>query len=458
MHHTTAEPETEEARIKDIGLNEQPLTFPEWQEIINENFPECAFAAEVALSVIAQILITDVTNPFALVLVDVPSAGKTITINFFTGIDELTYSTDNFTPASFVSNAANVATEKLKSVDMLPRIRYRMLLIRDLGPIFGQRDDDLLKSMGILTRVLDGEGYQNDSGVHGKREYVGDYLFMLLAGSPPIQPKVWKLMGNLGSRLFFLNMRTPDKTDKALADQLTNTAYKSKELICREATKDFLHTLWATHPVGIEWQKQHESPELLQIIVRCARLLARLRGTINVWQERSEDGVVYSYNSPVIEKPDRINQWFYNLCRGHALICDREYITLDDIRLIIELAIDSAPLTRSQLLRALIDYGGSMTTTDIEQELNCAKGTAGREMETLKILKIARLSTVPGNPGDPEKIITLTPDFEWFLSDECKAIRAVPPKPAPSQNNPESEDLVAAALEIFGGHIISEDT
>ena len=46
-----------------------------------------------------------------------------IAINFFDGIKELTYSTDKFTPASFVSSAANVAKEDLADVDLLPRIQ-----------------------------------------------------------------------------------------------------------------------------------------------------------------------------------------------------------------------------------------------------------------------------------------------------------------------------------------------
>jgi hypothetical protein len=113
----------------------------------------------------------------------VPSAGKTIAVNFFADIRELAYPTDKFTPASFVSNAANVAKNKLREIDLLPRIQYKLFIIRDLAPLFSKREDDLNECLGILTRVLDGEGLNTDSGIHGQREYNGEYLFMILGYS-----------------------------------------------------------------------------------------------------------------------------------------------------------------------------------------------------------------------------------------------------------------------------------
>lgn len=98
----------DEGRFKQIPPPELPVSFQDWREVIEANFPGLVSPAEVCASVLAQILIQDVTNPFALVLIDVPSAGKTITINFFDGINGITHATDKFTPSSFVSNAVNV--------------------------------------------------------------------------------------------------------------------------------------------------------------------------------------------------------------------------------------------------------------------------------------------------------------------------------------------------------------
>ena len=412
-------------RVKAIKQPKCEVSFQEWKNTITNNFPDCVFPAEVILSIITQLLINDVTNPFALVLIDVPSAGKTITINFFADIKELTYSTDKFTPAAFVSNATNVRKDQLKDIDLLPRIRYKLLLVRDLAPLFGERDDDLLKSLGLLTRVLDGEGLQTDTGIHGQREYVGDYLFMLVAGSTPIQPRVWKTMGNLGARLFFLNMNSKDKSESELANQLIGNSYKIKEKKCKKVTKDFLYGIWNKYANGIDWDKSKEDIENLKIIARCAKLLAKLRGTINIWKDKSQEGETYDHTNVVIEKPDRINQLLYNLCRGHALATGRDYINAEDLKLAIEVATDSAPNVRANLFRTLLEKEGKLKTTQIEVALRCSKPTALKEMEKLKVLGVAYVSDL--SPSDESgKEIKLCSEFEWFLSEECRKIRGLP--------------------------------
>ncbi len=421
--------ETETVRVVKVKTPEQEVSFEEWQKTITLNFPELLFASEVGLSVLAQILIKDITNPFALVFVDVPSAGKTIAINFFAEIEGLTYASDKFTPASFVSNATNVKKEKLKDIDLLPRLRYKMFLIRDLATLFSKRDDDLNESLGLLTRVLDGEGLNTDTGVHGQRQYVGEYLFMVLAGSTPIPPRVWKMMGNLGSRLFFLSMNSREKSEDELVNQLTSTAHKEKEKECREKTKDFLYTLWHKHSEGIEWNKEGDSDELKRIVARSAKLLAKLRGVVNLWKDNGEQGEEFGYTVPVVEKPDRVSQLLYNLARGHALISGRTSLAAADVRPVIELAIDSAPTIRAKLFRKLLENEGRMKTSEVETSLQCSKPTALKEMETLKILEVCTIEEDRGHVGEPEKVLCLNKSFEWFLSDECKNMRGMYVKP-----------------------------
>ncbi len=439
--------DTSNSTIIQINKPEKEVTLAEWRNVISSNFPDCLFPAEVAMSIVAQLLIKDITNPFALVLVGPPSSGKTITINFFANIPEVTYSTDNFTPQSFVSHAANVSKEKLNEIDLLPGIKNKMMLVRELAPLFGQRDDDLLKSMGILTRVLDGEGLETNSGVHGKRGYTGEYLFMWLAGSTPIQPKVWKLMGNLGSRLFFLNVHSRDKSEDELSNQLINNPYKEKEKICSEMTKNLIYTFWNKYKNSVAWDKKKENPQYLSIIARCAILLSKLRGTINVYRDRYSDSQELIHTIPVIEKPDRINQLFYNLCRGHALINGRNKVEKEDLKLPLEIAFDSAPTTRARLFRKLLEYNGQMKTTDVEKELNCSKPTAINEMEALKILGVVSISE--GDYG--EKAITLSEKLNWFLSDECNELRGVVELSSDTTNQLSKSDAVLDGKQNIDG-------
>jgi hypothetical protein len=419
----------ETKRIVEMAAPEQPCDYQEWQATVAEHFPDLQFAAEICLSIIAQILINDVTNPFALVLVDVPSAGKTITLNFFAGLDGLTYATDKFTPAAFVSNAANVSKKKLAEIDLLPRIKNKGLIIRDFATIFAKREDDLNDLLGTLTRVLDGEGLNTDSGVHGQRHLDGDYLFMMLAASTPVPPKVWKMMGSLGSRLFFLNLNSADKSDGELADQLGSTTYKDHERACKEVTHRLLQTLWSSNPDGVDWQSDQDDRELKVIIARCARLLASLRGVVTTNTEYDDNHKEQqSYSSTIIEKPDRINQLLYNLSRGHAVACGRRQLITADVRFAVELAMDSAPTQRATLFRLLLENSGQLKTTEIEKLLDCSKPTASKMIDQLGALKLCTVERdSKGSVGGQDKIARLNVSLRWFLTDECQVLRGKAP-------------------------------
>src|SRR5262249_51086902 len=101
-------PLPEPPRIAQLTRPAESVTFEQWRGVIKANFSTLVRPAEICASVLAQLLLNDVSNPFALALVDVPASGKTITLNFFDGTTELTYTTDNFPPAAFVSHASNV--------------------------------------------------------------------------------------------------------------------------------------------------------------------------------------------------------------------------------------------------------------------------------------------------------------------------------------------------------------
>lgn len=395
-----------------------PVSYGRWREIIDANFPAFVRPAETCASVVVQLLLNDVANPFALALVDVPSSGKTITLNFF-DVPGLAYMTDSFTPASFVSHASNVKRAALAQVDLLPRIRFRTLIVRDMAPLFGSKEDDLLKSLGVLTRALDGEGLASDSGIHGQRSYKGDYLFMLLAGTTPIPHRVFKVMGTLGSRLFFLALHSRAKTHAELIKQNRGVSRQERERVCRAATDALLRTLWTAHPNGVDWNKQDDPEDCLLVIARCAELLAALRGAIQVW---TDDWGGMSHNPPVIEQPDRINCLLCNLARGHALLSGRRQIAPEDLAPVLAVTFDSAPPNRASIFRGLLKNGGTLKTSDAERILRCSKPTALREMEALAVLGVADKQEVAGAHGRPEHELQLATRFEWFTTAECNAL------------------------------------
>ena len=76
-----------------------------------------------------------------------------------------------------------VKKEALAKIDMLPKIKNKLLLTPELSPTFAKKDDDLIEILGILTRVLDGHGYESDTGAHGHRGYNEPMMFVWIGAA-----------------------------------------------------------------------------------------------------------------------------------------------------------------------------------------------------------------------------------------------------------------------------------
>jgi hypothetical protein len=152
----------------------------------------------------------------------------------------------------------------------------------------------------------------------------------------------------------------------------------------------------------------------LDVIACCAELLASLRGTIETWE--SYDGSVI-HNVAIKEHPDRINCLFYNLARGHALICGRRQISRDDLWPIIELTFDSASPIRSRVFRHC-----SKKTAHSTQPMSRSCLTAVHRPHARKwtLFPPSAFRTRPKFSG--VTTITLTNEFQWFTSDECSSL------------------------------------
>ena len=126
--------------------------------MVDQYYPENWPYLEACLAASATLYIDDIKDPASLILVGPPSGGKGTTLDALKGHSS-TYWSDNFTAASFVTQVGNVSKEKLESIDLLPRIKNKTLIVPELAPLFNQRHDKLSKTIATLTRVFDGEGY-----------------------------------------------------------------------------------------------------------------------------------------------------------------------------------------------------------------------------------------------------------------------------------------------------------
>ena len=54
---------------------------------------------------------------------------------------------------------------------------------------FSKNDDEVVEILGIFTRVLDGRGYESDTGAQGHRGYSGEYMFVWIGAAVEISRK-----------------------------------------------------------------------------------------------------------------------------------------------------------------------------------------------------------------------------------------------------------------------------
>ncbi len=383
-----------------------------WRKEIQICFPEFVIPAEIGLSVVCQLFIKDIKHPFGLIYVDVSSSGKTIVLNYFSSLSELVYITDNITGASFVSQSASRSKKELEQeVDLLPKIKDKLLLVRDLAPLFSKREDELTDILGKLIRVMDGQGYKNNGGVHGSRGYEGSYNFMFLGASTPIRRKVWDSMNRLGSRLLTYNLDNPDKDINALVEQnIGDISFSCKQKRCQKITSKLIQELKVRGPV--HWHREKEDRELVKDIAMMSKLLANLRAIIN------EDKI----SEP--EKPDRLNSLLYNFARGHALACGRGSINPEDLYFVSKIVLSSAVIPRVKIFKKLILKKGELTTTEVMEAVKCSRVIAIRYMRDLEILNVVRIQNIEGKVGMPEKVIKLTDEWDWFLGEHFRRLMA----------------------------------
>jgi hypothetical protein len=381
---------------------------------IEMRFPALWPVVEAALAAILAMVAKDVVNPPTLHLVGPASSAKTTVLDMLCGHDGITYRSDKFTPKALVTHAANVRKSELANIDMLPKIKHKALITPELAPMFRGNEDALTDTFAILTAVLDGHGYISDSGTQGQRGYTGDYLFAWLGATTPLPWPVWKVMAQLGSRLFFYQMPDNSLTADDIATSLAGgSSYRTRLEEAREKVGEFLRLrLDALGGVrGVTWNRTADRGVLTEI-AQYARLLAQLRGVVSVAKEYGSDEIA-SYSPPHVEVPTRAAAVLYNLARGRALLWGRQYVDNSDLPLIKHVVLSSMPTDRALLFRSLLRSDGAVATREAGQALKVALPTARKLMRALELLDVA---DIEGEEVSGFRLV-LRPEWRWCLRE-----------------------------------------
>ena len=395
----------------------QPIkNLDQLKEIIIRHFPSVWFETKACLSACATLSLKNLNGCPSLNLVGNPAGEKTTVLSFFYGQDKI-YISDDFTPRAFVSHSANVNADELEDVDLLPKIKNNILLTPELAPLFEAPKDRLVDNFAMLTRVLDGEGLNRDSGVHGHRGYCGDYKFVWLGATTPLRSSVWNIMGKMGNRLFFLSMKDKNRTDNDYLTMFRGQAYEERVQECRGAVRSFLDNLFERNGIRkLEWDAEGDIL-LLPEIIKYAKFLSKLRASLMTWkgEERGE----YEYSFPIVEEPPRAINSLYNLAKGHALINGRNFLRIEDIEIVRAVCFSSMPHDRYKFLQLLAKHEGKLTTQQIEKELGCSTQTATRTMKIFEILGIVAIKNIQidySGTGRPMNYIEINSEFMELLT------------------------------------------
>jgi len=406
--------------------NSKEISIERVLKVIENNFSGMSFPTECCLSFIHAILLKDLSNPLGLNLEGAPSSEKTTILCLFYGIKGITFKSDSFTPKSFVSHSANIREEQLSQIDLLPKIKYKVFLVPELAPIFGKRKEDLIENLSVLTRVFDGEGLETDSGARGHRGYVGDYPFIWIGATTPLPTHVWNVMGKLGQRFLFLKIPEKNKTNEDLRNVMTDISYKKKINNCRKVIQEFIKYNFTKtgSPGSIEWDRERDSKELLDLIVSLSKFIAGLRAPIEIYSS-DYDGK-FQFKTPIKEEPERAISHLYDVARGHALLFNRDYVTMQDARIVFEVALCSCPFERYKLLELFFDAEKSeFNSKEIAYLLNCSERNARKVMKTLEILGVGEnisFNSENRGVGRPETIFKLFDEY-FDLLEKFKKIK-----------------------------------
>jgi hypothetical protein len=364
---------------KRTSRNTSPID--QLRQTIHRDFPDYWPAVVAGLSVCATLFLEDSSNPVALIYVGGPGTGKTTVASLFTE-HALCYPSNSFSPAAFVSHASNVPRAKLAEIDLLPRIQHKVLVTPELAPIFRGQEEKLVTRFAVITGVMDGRGWTTDSGTHGRRGYTGDYLFAWLGCTTPLSDAVWEVMGQLGSRLFFLRMGQKENARSAdLVHEVRERSYQERVEKCRKVVHEVLDSLMQScgGVRGMKWNRRADPKTVLEQIASLANLLAAMRS-------QPTEETLHRYGQPIQEAPHRAFAILHNLARGHALVHGRRQLTKDDLPLAVRVTFDSMPLEYACALKALCEEGpkGALTVDEVRAVLGV------RHLETARKAMRAR--------------------------------------------------------------------
>jgi hypothetical protein len=373
-------------------------------------------ALHAALSVFGAMTLKNRTRPLSLIFEGCSGAGKTAVLQMAFPLStepntsQFVYRSDKFTPKAFVTHSSNVKAEDLPKMDLLPKLRNRVLITKELAPIFRGRAEELQDNFSILIAVLDGKGFTSDTGARGRRGYQEDIVFNWLGATTPLPASTHRLMSQLGTRLLFYEIPSLQPTEEELIQYAKAGNAGEAEDVCQQAVNRFLHQFTRVHSIGsVDPKDIGISDGHFMEIVRWASFLVNARAEV-IFEQSSSIWEPVAVAEP--EGPFKVVNYFKEMAIGHALVSGRMHLTESDLDLVSEVAISSTPAHLRPVIRELRE-SISVDTARCAQLCRVSVTTARRYLKELSLLGIVDLTKGSPATNDPD-MIQLKQRYHWL--------------------------------------------
>ena len=381
---------------------------------------ECAYrglggAVRCGLAVFGTMAFKDRKKPLSIIYESPSGYGKSAVIQMFfpvqgEGLEEFVYRCDKFTPKAFVSHATNISEEKLAQIDLLPKLKNKVLLTKELAPIFRGREDELKGTFATLIAILDGKGFTSNSGARGKRGYEEDIVFNWLGATTPLPRDTHRLMYQLGTRLLIYEVPVLSLSEDELFAYARREDTNHTEKVCQLGVNEFLVHFFSRHRIGSVSADSTHIPDChLLSLTRWATLLANGRAGCDYERDGHEWKAVAG-NPP--EGPFKIINYFKELARGSALADGRNEVGDEDITLCEEVCVSSIPGHLRPLVRQL-RRTDTIDSPLCEELCRVSRPTARRYLKELSLLRIVDREGGSSELNDPDSV-TLAREFQWL--------------------------------------------
>ena len=244
----------EQIEIKSKSNNSEPEpfkpkyefpTFEQWQisveesyhklhKTVNDNMKGAWPTFEFVLSILAILKIEEITLPFIGIILGPPSGIKTLILECLRkdakgNKRRNTFFTHNFNAHSIISHVSAVPRNAPEgSQHMLLKMKNNIVLAPELAPIFTKKEEELREILGIITAVADGSGYESDTGF-GHAGFAGQYFFVMAGAAVEIPWYAYRVLGQLGPKLFFFRLSEVNDTVEDYLDILEGSTFAARK-------------------------------------------------------------------------------------------------------------------------------------------------------------------------------------------------------------------------------------